>query len=301
MLSPNQAKNFEDVKRAIQTCEPRLSVFQIVPMHGHENYTYCVNENLIIRFYKSKFIEKSVEEQQKILDFIAPKVPFRICQYDISYGEWNNEPLVMTVSPKIKGYSLACKDFSALSEPNKKYILEQVAEFMSALHKIDINEAKGLNIPDLDMQLVRRLKSLQYLLPILLKTKKLLEQDEKCICHNDIHSRNFNIDASYRICGFFDFDTLAIGHPIWELAISHYLLRDIKILKGLYEQKSGRQIKNIETAYSFRLIIEGVCAIQRFISETQKKKEATRSQVGIIHPSFLALYRERKAGRTNVD
>ncbi len=271
MLTERQSQDYNEVKRAIQACYKGLSVFQIEPVHGHENYTYYVNDKLVVRFFKSEFIEKEASQQQKILEFIAPQLPFHIGIFSTYYAEWDGAPLVMSVSPRINGYALENDKFSALPQHAKKYIFDQLSEFMHALHTIDVDEARRHQIPTLDKQLSRRLKSMKLIVPVLLAGKHIIEKGQ-CVSHNDLHPRNFHIDGSYKIKGVFDFDTLSIGSPIWDVAISYYNLKDVQTLSNSYTQVSGCELNYVMTAYYFRAFVERACALQRSISKIQREK-----------------------------
>ncbi len=292
MLTPQQAQDYDKVKQAMQACKPNLPVFHIKPIHGHENYTYYVNHKLVVRFFKTDFIEQSIRHQQKVLQFIAPQVPFRIGQFQIYHGEWNNAPLVMSISPRIDGYTLSNQEFRLLPRQNKQYIFDQLAEFMTALHRIDVKEAHRLQIPTLDEQLSRRLKNVSWLIPVLKAVKHQVEQGE-CITHNDLHSRNFHIDTTYRIRGIFDFDTLAIGAPVWDVSISHYDLKDTLLLRNAYQKVSNQELKNVVVAYYLRAFVEEACALQRKISETQQQKSAERiiSAKPVTTPFLFPAYK----------
>ena len=254
MLTPQEANDYAIVKKAIRRCKPNISVFRIEKTFGKENYTYFVNNSLVVRFFKNPFIEKEVINQQKALEFLKPRLPFHIPTFEISYGDFQNTPLTMTLSPRITGTCIGISDFRTLSLSRKKYIFDQLSDFMHALHGIPKNEWQNLSIRPQKWHITKRVNKLPFVNSLINRVFSYFP-NENCLTHNDLHPGNFNVNSSFQITGVFDFDTLAYGNRTTECSLfPAYSYRDCCMLKNSYEQKSSDTLQKFKSALLLRAL-----------------------------------------------
>ena len=254
MLTPQEADDYTIVKKAIRSCKANLSVFRIEKQFGKENYTYFVNNSLVVRFFKNPFIEKEVHNQKKALEFLQPRVPFEIPTFEIFHGDFQNAPLTMTVSQRVTGHCIGISEFRSLTLSRKKYIFDQLSDFMHILHSIPKSEWGHLPIHPQKWHIAKRFNKFPFLKLFVNRVFSYFP-NEDCLTHNDLHPGNFNVNSSFQITGIFDFDTLAYGNRTTECSLfPAYSYQDCCILKGSYEQKSTDTLKKFKSALLLRAL-----------------------------------------------
>ncbi len=282
MLTYSETRNYDIVKQAIKSCDSSLSVFRIVPMHGKRNYTYYVNDNLVVQFPIKENDGTEIIDRSRALDYLAPRLPFRIGSFDVRIGEWNNKPLAMSVSPRIEGFTLTKTAFDSIDKRSKKYVFDQLAYFLTALHEISKEEMQPYNIPSSNKLIVNRLKEAHNFAPLLINFAKIFGTHE-CLCHNDCHTRNIHIDSAFNLLGVFDFDGLAFGNPVWDIAIPSYTYRDAKTFQQSYETESNRQLTAYDLAYMARYTVAKMASMRERIivsrSQTIKMGKSKKSAI----------------------
>ncbi len=271
MLSYSESRDFDTVKRAIKACDSSLPVFRIVPMHGKRNYTYYVNDNIVVQFPLKETDGKEIIDRAQALDYLAPRLPFRIGLIEPHIGEWHNKPLAMRVSPRIEGFTLNVKAFKETDEKSKKYVFDQLAYFLVALHEITKQEMKPFNIPSSEKLIVNRLREANKFGPLLLHFAKILGSEER-LCHNDCHTRNIHVDSAFNLLGVFDFDGLSFGNPVWDLAIPSYTYQEVKMFQKSYEDEAGRKLQEFDLAYLARVTIAHIASVQEYLAQIKSRK-----------------------------
>lgn len=247
MLTAENSCNYDDVKKAIQSCHPKMSVFQLKRLGGRENYTYLVNDSVVVRFFRRDFLEKNVENLQKNINFLIPRVPIDIPRFNIFYGEFNGQPLKMCLSPKIGGWT-ASAIMKHISMNDKKYVWEQVADFLHVLHGIPQAEWKHLSLKSYKEQLWLRPTSGKNLIkPFFINFSNT---SKPVLLHGDLHSGNFHLDKYNRVIGIFDFDYLSYGRKVFDIFYTQTNMVDRYMMKRIYEHQTGETLSGMK-----RLII----------------------------------------------
>ncbi len=250
MLTQQEAYDYTTVKRAIRACCPFLPVFNIKANHGYQNYTYFVNRDLVVRFFRDPYIEKSIVNVSNALDYLAPRLPLPIGTFRVCYGEWRGQPLMMTLSERIKGHPIPEQAVSHLSPEKKRYLFDQLSAFLSVFHAFSRTEMAQFNLPSSEERMINMLQKTDAakLAPIARQTYRIIRSKDM-LCHNDLHSRNFHINASYQIQGFFDFDTIGFGNPVWDIVRLSFSYRDATAFKTAYELQTNERLSQFKMAY----------------------------------------------------
>ena len=243
MLTAENSCNYDDVKRAIQSCHPKMSVFQLKRLGGLENYTYLVNDSVVVRFFRRDFLENDVENLQKNIDFLQSRVPIDIPRFDIFYGEFNGQPLKMCLSPKIGGWT-ASAIMKHISMNDKKYVWEQIADFLHVLHDIPQAEWKHLPLKSHKEQLWLRTTSEKNLIkPFLINFSNT---NKPVLLHGDLHAGNFHLDKYNRVVGIFDFDYLSYGKKVYDVFHTQTNMIDRYMMKRIYENQTGKTLSGMK-------------------------------------------------------
>lgn len=253
MITQAESLNHSFIKNAIQSCLPSLPVFQLERLNGNENFTYMVNETTVVRFFKNDFIEKNIEQQQQILNFLASRLPYPISQFSIHHGEYQNKLQTMCVMPRIEGYVLGEEKFAQLSTSKKQYIFEQLSTFLKSLHAVKSTDVSQFNIPCMEEQLTKRFQTH----PMYSLVSKCLSafHNRKTLCHCDLNPRNYHVNSSYQITGIFDFDTLSFANPVFDIALyPRYSQQDSYLFKKAYENETKSNVDYFDGALMLRML-----------------------------------------------
>ncbi|MBQ9089889.1 MAG: aminoglycoside phosphotransferase family protein [Alphaproteobacteria bacterium] len=253
MITLDEAQNYTFVKKVIQACKPNLPVFRLEKLNGNENFTYMVNDTTVVRFFKNSFIEKQIEYQQEILNFLASRVPYPISQFSIHYGEYQNKQQTMCVMPRIEGHVLGEEKFSQLPRTTKQYIFDQLSVFLKSLHTINPKDMTQFKIPFMEDQLARRFQT--HPLYSLISNCLSVFHNRKTLCHCDLNPRNYHVNSSYQITGIFDFDTLSFANPVFDIALyPRYSQQDSYLFKKMYEDKTKSNLDYFDGALMLRML-----------------------------------------------
>ena len=128
------------VKNLIESGFPKYSNLSITPVkqQGHDNRTFHLGNEMLIRVPSSKRYAKKVSKEQEWLPKISPNVSFKIPK-PIHIGKPSKDyPYNWSIYEWIPGESL---NLLPKDKVNLEEVAKKLAKFIKELHKIDVSGA----------------------------------------------------------------------------------------------------------------------------------------------------------------
>jgi aminoglycoside 2''-phosphotransferase len=225
----------ERIKRIIAADFPSLRVEKLKLISGGwSNYTYRVNDDLLFKFPKNSAANRSIQREMALLRYLSahfqilPQTEF-VSQLLDDHG-WSYFGYRM-----LPGVFLSNLYSDGLNQEIRSRILKQIAQFLSVLHRVPIENVKDCGVEELsfkgitmgDLAAVRdklstRLSPTEHSWLIDLFCEYLADDDNfrsvSAILHGDLRSDHmlFALD-SYRLVRVIDFGGAIIGDPDYDL------------------------------------------------------------------------------------
>lgn len=195
-------------------------------------------EEMVLRFAKHPAAYESLQREAALL----PQLDLPLEIPSPSYCKVSADPLVAFAAHKLlKGETLTRDRFLALSPSVQDRCAEQLADFVHALHRCDLQAARQCGVPEknyvsiygallerFESDLASRLETadrdyITALLDHFLETEAA-ELNRFVLLHGDLGPAHILFDpAQQRITGVIDFGDMAIGDLAWDLT---YLYED---------------------------------------------------------------------------
>ncbi len=208
-----------------------------VELSGHDNRTFRLGEELLIRLPSSQEYAPQVHKEQTWLPLLAPHLSFSIPE-PIALGQPSkNYPWPWSIYRWIEGESA---NSLSLDELNLPLLATQLAQFLSELHKINTTDGplpsshnfyRGGNLSIYDTETRSAIKELQDSIDTDAVTtvwEKALsstwDRDPVWI-HGDFSSGNILLQNN-QLAAVIDFGCMGIGDPACDLVMAWTLLKD---------------------------------------------------------------------------
>lgn len=221
--------------------------------HGWDHQVIILDKKIVFRFPNSQEYLDLLKNEINLLDFIAKKTKTRIPRYkyvakDYSFGGYE----------LITGSELTKEAFSHTAKDNQALIINQLADFISDLHSIDLNEVLSFSvatqneIEDLDLL---KLNVDKYLRKSLSKEDYEVVEDilndvanidtndfDAVLVHADMSESHILWDEAIRQIGIIDFSDRSIGDPAHDFAELYYYGEEF--VQNVYSKYRGPKDKN---------------------------------------------------------
>lgn len=228
----------KDYARRIRTVYPDLVVTTIVPVEGHgqNNDVLIVNESAIFRFPKYTTGVANAARLVQTLRAIAPRVNLLVPNPLWTSLDDPRPGQAFVGYPIIPGEPLWMERFARLSEVDRQYLADQLAEFLRCLHAIPAaavrpDEVIGFNpLAPWDRLYQRiRQKLFEHMRPEARAAVARRFDDflgnpshhaiRPSLIHGDFGGSNILFDpATMRVSGVIDWDSAGLGDPAIDLA-----------------------------------------------------------------------------------
>lgn len=231
--------SLEIVKNLIKSQFPQFKKLQIkeVDVQGHDNRTFHLGDELLIRLPSAECYSDKVEIEQKWLPILAKNLSFQIPS-SIAMGKPSRDyPFNWSIYKFIEGQSANTLNLNKL---DLNFIALQLTQFLKELHKVDIagapipgvhNFYRGANLKIYDKETRSAILNLKKLInadaALKLWEKALISKWEKSPVwiHGDLAPGNIIIKNN-KLIGVIDFGGMAVGDPACDLVIAWTFLKD---------------------------------------------------------------------------
>ncbi len=216
--------------QAIKDAYPRLKIKTAFPAEGGQNNDMVVvNDTIMFRFPRYRLTLQHLPAEVAVLDALADKLPIPIPKItyrnlDASLGE------AFIGYERLIGYQLERDTFARLSNAQRNTIAQQLAEFLQALHAVEIDGGVPIVDRKADWEVVfKRVKNILY--PYMradarawadMHFGEFLENDanfdrDPALKHGDFGADNILFDGE-KITGIVDFGGAFLGDPAFDYA-----------------------------------------------------------------------------------
>jgi len=220
-----------DVQQLVKKECPDLLVESIKPLnHGWYNYTFLINETIVIRIPKRH--SYNIKKEWKVLELLENTftTPIPKCYHTSANAEF-------LAVEYVKGFCATTTDFMSWSETEKKNTAKGIARFLSELHgycktekctEIDIdlyNYSKEVADIAEEFNIVQTWSELSDDTKIYVQkqaeisTSFFLSAKHNVLVHNDLHIGNIVFSKPGNIAGFIDFDAVKHGDRTLDFAL----------------------------------------------------------------------------------
>lgn len=215
------------INKVMREAFPNLCVKKLVPIGaGYNCEAFLVNDQYIFKFPKNDKANESLIAETKVLHYLENKLPLAIPKIEYLCENCKIFSYRIIGYKQIKGRILTAKLYSTFTENEKDSLAKSIAEFLQALHSVDIPE----NMVDLEDDFVEGLQKdyndIRKLIYDSLNAKEkkftdnyyqnaLSDTDYRArrtaLIHNDLSCNHIVIDKTEnRATGIIDFGDAAI-------------------------------------------------------------------------------------------
>lgn len=257
------------INQVLRETFPNLYINKLDPLgSGYNCDAFLVNGQYIFKFPKSEKANASLKNEILALNYLKNKLPLLIPQIEFSSDKSKIFPYRIIGYEQIRGRILTAELYQAFTESEKDSLAKSIAEFLRALHSVDISE----ELKELEDDFVEGLKidydnirSLVYD-SLSVKSKEitdnyyqnaLSDDDYKAVrtalIHNDLSCNHILIDKDNNAAGIIDFGDVAITDVDFEFV---YLFEDSeeelgsdfgkRVLKYYRHENEERLMKKIQ-------------------------------------------------------
>ena len=261
--------NADFIRSVLREAFPNLCVKKLDPLgSGYNCDAFLVNDQYVFKFPKSEKANESLKNEVLALDYLNNKLPLPIPQIEFSSESTENFPYNIIGYKQIRGRILTAKMYQSFTENEKDSLAKNIAEFLRALHAVDIPE----ELKDLEDDFIEGLRidyedihSLVYdTLSAQAKEftnnyyQNALNNDDykavrTALIHNDLSCNHIVIDDNNNAAGIIDFGDVAITDVDLEFV---YLFEDSeeeigsdfgkRVLKYYCHENEERLMKKIK-------------------------------------------------------
>lgn len=252
-------------------CEtfPNLYIKKLDPLgSGYNCDAFLVNGQYVFKFPKSKKANESLKNELLVLDYLKNKLPLPIPQIEFSSDTSTIFPYSIIGYKQINGRILTAQIYQSFTEDEKESLAKSIAEFLRALHSVDIPETlkeleddfvEGLRIDydDIHSLVYDSLNAKAKAFTDFYYQNALSDDDYKAartaLIHNDLSCNHIVIDNDNHAAGIIDFGDVAITDVDLEFV---YLFEDSeeelgsdfgkRVLKYYCHENEGRLMKKIK-------------------------------------------------------
>lgn len=196
---------------------------------GWDHEVIQLDNKYIFRFPNSPEYRSVLRDEIRLLSFLSEHISTLIPNYshvsqDFGFGGY----------PMLPGESVSLESFDAMSEDDQKIFACEVADFLSELHSVDVNQLAEFNVrPELDFAGYADVndEANKYLKPnlpakeykkiedVLLNIEQAKQYSQPaCLIHGDIAPKHIIWDAGTKKVGFIDFSDRSISDPAYDFA-----------------------------------------------------------------------------------
>jgi len=224
-------KRFEKYIKDIHQDFPDFVISSIKKIgEGDNSKAFLINEDYIFRFSKREEVKEQVRREIDVLPKIKPVVTIQIPRFTFISPSMNYVGYRM-----IKGENLSGEIFKNLTQKDQQNVQKALADFLSAIHAIDILQLKNGNLETMNLKEEYHEnfeKAKRLIFPHLSQNKReivtrffvdyLDNKDNfnyaKCLIHNDFSKDHILFNTvNKQITGIIDFGDIAIGDPDYDL------------------------------------------------------------------------------------
>lgn len=192
---------------------------------GLDHIVVILDDKYIFRFPKNDYYKRKIKVEMKLLSELqkkTSKIPdYRFISKDQSFGGY----------PIIDGKPLSTKKFKKFTNQQKIQLANELADFLTVLHKIPISKAQNIGLKfewshqDELMQYKDRRKHIKKVLnqEELLFVDNLMEKyvslklPENCLVHHDL-SEDHILAKNNKLSGIIDFGDSSLNDPAVDFA-----------------------------------------------------------------------------------
>ncbi|HEY5391383.1 MAG TPA: aminoglycoside phosphotransferase family protein, partial [Hanamia sp.] len=224
-------KRFEKYIKDIHQDFPDFVISSIKKIgEGDNSKAFLINEDYIFRFSKREEVKEQVRREIAVLPKIKPLVTIQIPGFTFISPSMNYVGYRM-----IKGENLSGKIFKNLTQKDQQNVQKTLADFLSAIHAIDLLQLKNGNLETMDLKEEYHEnfeKAKRLIFPHLSQNKReiitrffidYLDNEDnfnyaECLIHNDFSTDHILFNTiNKQITGIIDFGDIAIGDPDYDL------------------------------------------------------------------------------------
>jgi len=195
--------------------------------HGWDHEVIILDNKLVFRFPNSSKYLSAFKDEVNLLNYLVTKTKTKIPNYKYVVSDYSFAGYEI-----IPGTELSEELFQLLTIEEKQKIAEQLAEFLTAIHTVNVNELSRFNIATADM--VSEAKKLRkqvnkFLQGVLTKDEyaqvlQILEEVDVIVnkplpvalIHNDISSSHIIWDSVSKTVGIIDFSDRCLSDPAYD-------------------------------------------------------------------------------------
>ena len=261
------------ISNLLREAFPNLCVKKLDPLgSGYNCDAFLVNDKYVFKFPKSEKANESLKNEVLALNYLKNKLPLPIPQIGFSSEKSNAFPYRIVGYEQIRGRILTARLYQSFTEREKDSLAKSIAEFLRALHSVNIpEELKALEddfIEGLEID-YNDIRSLVYD-RLNVKAKEftdnyyqnaLSDDDYKAsrtaLIHNDLSCNHIVIDDNNSVAGIIDFGDVAITDVDLEFV---YLFEDSeeelgsdfgkRVLKYYHHENKERLMKKIRLKHN---------------------------------------------------
>lgn len=292
------------INKVLREAFPNLCINKLDPIgSGYNCDAFLVNDKYVFKFPKSEKANESLITEAKVLHFLENKLPLAIPKIEFSSENCKMFPYRIVGYKQIKGRILTTQLYRSFTEDEKDSLAKSIAEFLCALHSIDIPD----ELKELEDDFVEGLRidydDIRGLIHDKLSPEAkeftdnyyqnaLSDSDYKAVrtalIHNDLSCNHIVIDEKEnRVAGIIDFGDAAITDIDLEFV---YLFEDseeelgadfgkrvLKFYRHENEERLMKKIKLKQNGGAFEKILFGNAMglddmFNKGLSELQQKR-----------------------------
>jgi len=210
---------------------------------GFDNVAYLIDGEWVFRFCRRELGVRFLETELAVVPRLAGRLPVAIPNLQFS-GTWGEPPWPFAGHRIVRGRS-ACT--LALSDGQRLDLVPAIAEFLSAVHAIPVDEARSWGAgphPMRRIELEQRPRRIREHLARIAERRlldveplgrlldALVEQLRACdlaseplvLLHGDLYSRHLLLDEDLGLCGVIDWGDVHVGNVGIDLSLVHAFL-----------------------------------------------------------------------------
>ena len=240
-----QETNTNEVQRILNKAHPELAVREVQPtQHGRSNWVFEVDAEWIFCFPRREDVP--FENIVNLLQHAEPRIKLHIPSIEF-----------VGYQPRYVGYrKLGARVLGDDLAAQREAVVTELAAFLCDLHKIDIDTALRLGVPQLPYpgnrdELVSDLERIcedRVWLPFANRClERVLEsrpsESDEALLHHDLHGDNVVVSEDGEVVGVIDFGDACIGdiHRDFKSFCWHGF-SCMEAIAASYETRSGRQL-----------------------------------------------------------